>query len=130
MNCVYANWEILSYFHLDVDQWISFRHSFFACSNLDCFVSLSVHSKSINTRVSSVCTLSSVSMSSATHIKARCTVYPGSDKHRFPVPDDKVSWATVWPDYSPVNYTAPSVLQNPAWADPDIGCVLVFTVHF
>ncbi|MCI4384899.1 hypothetical protein PGIGA_G00044020 [Pangasianodon gigas] len=77
--------------------------------------------KSINTRVSSVCTLSSVSMSSAPHIKARCTVYPGSDKQRFPVPDDKVSWATLWPEYSPVNYTAPSVLNKPAWADPDIG---------
>ncbi|KAK3553176.1 hypothetical protein QTP86_031762 [Hemibagrus guttatus] len=77
--------------------------------------------KSINTRVSSVCTLSSASMSSAMHIKARCTVYPGSDKQRFPVPDDKVNWVTVWPDYSPVNYTAPTVLQKPAWADPDIG---------
>lgn len=80
-------------------------------------------SKSINTGLSSVCTLSSVSMSSATHIKARCKLYPGSNTQRFPVPDDKVSWETPWPEYSPVNYTAPPVLNKPAWADPDIGWV-------
>lgn len=85
------------------------------------FHCLFVHSKSINAKASSVCTLNSVSMSSATHIKARCSVYPGSDTHRFHVPDDKVSWATLWPEYSPVNYTAPSVLKSPDWADPDIG---------
>ncbi|KAI5097182.1 ADP-ribose pyrophosphatase, mitochondrial [Silurus meridionalis] len=77
--------------------------------------------KSNNTRASSVCTLGSVSMSPTTHIKARCTVYPSSDQHRFPVPDNNVSWETHWPDYNPVNYTAPSVLKNPDWADPDIG---------
>ncbi|RXN12859.1 ADP-ribose mitochondrial-like protein [Labeo rohita] len=60
-------------------------------------------------------------MSPATHIKARCPVYPGSDTRRFPVPDDKVDWDTDWPQYSPVNYTAPTVLKKPVWADPEIG---------
>ncbi|XP_060758001.1 ADP-ribose pyrophosphatase, mitochondrial isoform X2 [Neoarius graeffei] len=77
--------------------------------------------ESFSTRASSVCTLSSVSMSSATHIKARCAVYPGSDKQRFPVSDSNVSWMRLWAEYNPVNYTAPSVLKTPAWADPDIG---------
>lgn len=60
-------------------------------------------------------------MPSATHIKARCPVYPGSNTNRFPVPDDKVDWEKDWPQYSPVYYTAPSVLKNPVWADPEIG---------
>ncbi|KAL6476718.1 hypothetical protein MHYP_G00152170 [Metynnis hypsauchen] len=78
--------------------------------------------KAINSRVPSVCALSSAFMSSsAMHIKARCSVYPGSDTHRFPVPDDNVSWAADWPEYSPVNYTAPSVLNKPVWADQEIG---------
>ncbi|XP_072549252.1 ADP-ribose pyrophosphatase, mitochondrial isoform X2 [Salminus brasiliensis] len=59
--------------------------------------------------------------SSAMHTKARCPVYPGSNIQRFPVPDDKISWSTDWPEYNPVNYTAPSVLKKPAWADSEIG---------
>uniref|UniRef100_A0A674BZP6 Nudix (nucleoside diphosphate linked moiety X)-type motif 9 n=1 Tax=Salmo trutta TaxID=8032 RepID=A0A674BZP6_SALTR len=40
---------------------------------------------------------------------------------QFPVPDDKVDWKTDWPQYSPVSYTATSVLIKPVWADQDIG---------
>ncbi len=62
-------------------------------------------------------------MSPAAHVKARCPVYPGSDTRRFPVPDDKLDWDTDWPQYRPVNYTAPSVLKKPVWADQEIGWV-------
>ncbi|KAM9457381.1 ADP-ribose pyrophosphatase, mitochondrial [Clarias gariepinus] len=102
-------------------NWTSSVHIAFTLVTLPFTVRASGFCKSINTGLSSVCTLSSVSMSSATHIKARCKLYPGSNTQRFPVPDDKVSWETPWPEYSPVNYTAPSVLNKPAWADPDIG---------
>ncbi|XP_066498746.1 ADP-ribose pyrophosphatase, mitochondrial isoform X2 [Hoplias malabaricus] len=80
--------------------------------------------KSISSKVQSLCALSS---SLAMHIKARCTVYPGSTIQRFPVPDEKVSWTIQWSEYIPVNYTAPAVLKNPIWADPEIGS---FSPHF
>lgn len=39
---------------------------------------------------------------------------------RFVVPDDKVSWQTAFPGYSPVSFTAPIVLDiNTPWADPN-----------
>ena len=38
---------------------------------------------------------------------------------RFPVPDDKVAWDVEFPEYSPVNYTAESVLKKPVWADKE-----------
>lgn len=44
--------------------------------------------------------------------------YQGGIK-RFPVPADKISWKVEWPDYAPVDYTAPVVLSMPVWADPD-----------
>uniref|UniRef100_A0A8C7HF82 Nudix (nucleoside diphosphate linked moiety X)-type motif 9 n=1 Tax=Oncorhynchus kisutch TaxID=8019 RepID=A0A8C7HF82_ONCKI len=53
--------------------------------------------------------------SSAPHSKARCPKYPGSETEQFPVPDDKVDWKTDWPQYSPVSYTATSVLIKPVW---------------
>lgn len=59
--------------------------------------------------------------SSAPHSKARCPKYPGSETQQFPVPDDKVDWKTDWPQYSPVSYTATSVLIKPVCADQDIG---------
>ena len=43
-------------------------------------------------------------------------VYRGGVE-RFPVPDDKVPWDAEFPEYSPVNYTAESVLKQPVWAD-------------
>ncbi|XP_005093921.1 ADP-ribose pyrophosphatase, mitochondrial isoform X2 [Aplysia californica] len=54
-----------------------------------------------------------------THVKARCEVYPRGDIKRFLVPDDKVSWDELFPEYAPVEYTSPSVLQMPPWADVD-----------
>ena len=44
--------------------------------------------------------------------------YQGGVK-RFPVPEDKVSWKVEWPEYNPVDYTAPVVLNRPIWADQD-----------
>ena len=55
----------------------------------------------------------------ALHTKARQAEYLGGVR-RFPVPDDKVQWSVDWPEYQPVDYTAPSVLKGPVWADPDI----------
>ncbi|KAF7221230.1 ADP-ribose pyrophosphatase, mitochondrial [Nothobranchius furzeri] len=68
-----------------------------------------------------------MSSSKLLHVKSRCPLYPGSDIKRFPVPDDKVDWTREWPQYEPVSYTAPSVLNRPQWADPDIGS---FSPHF
>ncbi|XP_069840626.1 ADP-ribose pyrophosphatase, mitochondrial isoform X4 [Dendropsophus ebraccatus] len=53
-----------------------------------------------------------------THIKALTSPYPGSQVERWPVPQEKVSWSVDWPEYQPVEYTAPSVLARPPWADP------------
>ncbi len=47
------------------------------------------------------------------------TEYQGGVK-RFPVPDDKLDWSVEWPEYAPVDYTAPSVAKGPVWADPEI----------
>lgn len=51
------------------------------------------------------------------HQKAR-GVYRGGIE-RCPVPDDKVPWDTEFPEYSPVNHTAESVLKKPVWADKE-----------
>ncbi|XP_048365454.1 ADP-ribose pyrophosphatase, mitochondrial isoform X2 [Sphaerodactylus townsendi] len=55
------------------------------------------------------------------HNKARTSPYPGSKVERSEVPNNKVDWLTEWKAYSPVEYTAPSVLAGPQWADPEIG---------
>ena len=55
------------------------------------------------------------------HLKSRCQPYPGSQIKRFPVPDDKVDWSKVWPQYLPVQHTDPNVASRPTWADPDLG---------
>lgn len=52
------------------------------------------------------------------HTKARQETYQGGVR-RFPVPDDRVPWSVDWPEYRPVDYTAPSVLAGPVWADVD-----------
>ncbi|CAK8686446.1 unnamed protein product [Clavelina lepadiformis] len=52
------------------------------------------------------------------HSKARTPVYPNSDVERFKVPNKKVDWSVTY-EYKPVEYTAPSVLKGPTWADPD-----------
>uniref|UniRef100_A0A183S790 Nudix hydrolase domain-containing protein n=1 Tax=Schistocephalus solidus TaxID=70667 RepID=A0A183S790_SCHSO len=54
------------------------------------------------------------------HQKCRNAAYPlDPDVKRFPVPDAKVPWEIAFDDYTPVNYTHPSV-WNALWADPDI----------
>uniref|UniRef100_A0A8C5WI49 Nudix hydrolase 9 n=1 Tax=Leptobrachium leishanense TaxID=445787 RepID=A0A8C5WI49_9ANUR len=53
----------------------------------------------------------------AAHVKALTSPYPGSQVKRWPVPPEKVSWSVEWPEYQPVEYTAPSVLAKPPWAD-------------
>ncbi|XP_055986414.1 ADP-ribose pyrophosphatase, mitochondrial-like [Sorex fumeus] len=55
------------------------------------------------------------------HVKARASPYPGSRVERSPVPDEKVSWQVEWPEYTPVQYTAHSVMAGPSWADPPVG---------
>ncbi|XP_029462873.1 ADP-ribose pyrophosphatase, mitochondrial-like isoform X2 [Rhinatrema bivittatum] len=60
-------------------------------------------------------------MSGLLHTKARTTPYPGSQVKRAVVPDDMVSWSVSWPEYKPVEYTAPAILARPVWADPLIG---------
>ncbi|XP_069042396.1 ADP-ribose pyrophosphatase, mitochondrial isoform X2 [Lepisosteus oculatus] len=55
------------------------------------------------------------------HVRARCPLYPGSEVQRLPVPDQRVPWDREWPQYSPPTYTAPTVLRQPVWADPEIG---------
>ncbi|XP_058151745.1 ADP-ribose pyrophosphatase, mitochondrial isoform X2 [Dasypus novemcinctus] len=54
------------------------------------------------------------------HSKARTSPYPGSQVERSQVPNEKVGWLVEWQDYSPVEYTAQSVLAGPKWADPQI----------
>lgn len=55
------------------------------------------------------------------HTKAR-QEYQGGIK-RFPVPDDKVPWSVDYPEYQPVDYSAPVLYEKRPWADPDIKCV-------
>lgn len=65
------------------------------------------------------------------HYKARQEIYVGTkDVRRFPVPEDKVSWSTPWPEYQPVDYTAPPVLSRPVWADPDFRFARCMSVLF
>ncbi|XP_065053971.1 transient receptor potential cation channel subfamily M member-like 2 isoform X2 [Rhopilema esculentum] len=54
------------------------------------------------------------------HIKARTTPYPNSIIQRARVPDAFVPWEVSFPEYMPAVYTAPVVLAQPVWADPDI----------
>lgn len=96
------------------------------------FPSPSVFCPSIRTdnfrHISTSCSLyKTMASSAALHVRARSTQYPGSTVARFPVPDDKVDWSVKWAEYKPVSYTAPTVLENPEWADPDIGWAAVCT---
>jgi len=43
--------------------------------------------------------------------------YTGNLSTRTPVPDDKICWSYTYPSYKPVEFTAPSVLKQPVWAD-------------
>ena len=51
------------------------------------------------------------------HTKCR-GIYAGGVE-RFQVPDDKVSWLIDWPEYKPVDYTAPRVQINSPRTDVD-----------
>ncbi len=55
----------------------------------------------------------------AGNLKCRNMDYLGGKAARFPVPDEKIPWSVNWPEYKPVDYTAPSVQKGPVWADPD-----------
>jgi len=51
------------------------------------------------------------------HTKCRGKYAGGME--RFPVPDDKVSWLVDWPEYKPVDYTAPIVQKDSPRTDVD-----------
>ena len=54
------------------------------------------------------------------HFKARCPTYPRySEVVKYPVPDEKLTWDVMYPEYAPPDFTAPSVAKGPVWADPD-----------
>ncbi|XP_066594168.1 ADP-ribose pyrophosphatase, mitochondrial isoform X2 [Prorops nasuta] len=53
------------------------------------------------------------------HHKCRRGIYPGTKIQRFEVPEDKVFWNVDFQEYSPVDYTCPSVIDK-LWADPEI----------
>lgn len=42
------------------------------------------------------------------------------------MPDDKVSWKVSFPEYAPVEFTAPSVACQPVWADKEDCSKIVF----
>ncbi|XP_064607537.1 transient receptor potential cation channel subfamily M member-like 2 isoform X2 [Liolophura sinensis] len=54
---------------------------------------------------------------SLVHTKSRSSPYPGTEIHRFEVPEEKVPWQVEFPEYKPPFYTAQTVLQTPPWAD-------------
>ncbi|KAK3597211.1 hypothetical protein CHS0354_003716 [Potamilus streckersoni] len=67
---------------------------------------------------------SSLMTAMAQHVKARCETYPRDNIKRFHVPDDKVSWETDFPGYSPTEYTSKSLIgtlekPRPEYSDPD-----------
>jgi len=57
-------------------------------------------------------------MSKFLHTKSRLE-YQGGIK-RFLVQDNKVDWNIQFPEYNPVDYTAPVVKSKPIWADIDL----------
>lgn len=55
------------------------------------------------------------------HVKARGPEYPGaSDVKKTEVSDANVPWNVKYEAYKPVEYTAPSVVAKPVWADADV----------
>lgn len=53
------------------------------------------------------------------HNKCRQGFYPSSNIKRFEVPENKVSWSVDYPEYTPVEYTAPAI-KGKSWADAAI----------
>lgn len=61
-------------------------------------------------------------ISAKTHVKCRGNIYPRSNIARLQVPDEKVDWNVDWPDYNPISYTAPHLINSeklPPWADQE-----------
>jgi ADP-ribose pyrophosphatase len=91
----------------------------FASLSLCKFLSLSLHLFSRLPRVgfNARSTHKGATLMAAVN-NCRLHEYQGGIK-RFPVPEEKIPWQVDWPEYSPVDYTAPVVLDLPVWADPD-----------
>ncbi|XP_073993732.1 ADP-ribose pyrophosphatase, mitochondrial [Rhodnius prolixus] len=55
------------------------------------------------------------------HFKCRNVDYPSKNGKvaRFQVPDDKVPWNIIWPEYAPPYYTSPHIMGQ-TWADSEI----------
>jgi ADP-ribose pyrophosphatase len=54
------------------------------------------------------------------HVRARLS-HPAYDEFKafkFAVPDDKASWLVPWPEYRPIEFTHPRILEQPPYADP------------
>ena len=56
----------------------------------------------------------------STHLKALGPDYTGTNLKKISFDKKFISWSVDYPDYKPVDYTAPSVEKGPVWADPDI----------
>ncbi|CAG5113449.1 Oidioi.mRNA.OKI2018_I69.chr2.g7558.t1.cds [Oikopleura dioica] len=65
-------------------------------------------------------------MSKKLHSKACTGTYANTSIRRGEVPSDKISFATPFPNYHPVDYTADFVKSGPVWADPANPSVLKF----
>ncbi|XP_068099930.1 ADP-ribose pyrophosphatase, mitochondrial isoform X2 [Hyperolius riggenbachi] len=103
---------------VDVDGWthpVSSPHHSFHHSCASCFGKVRVQSSIVFARWYRS---RSGQPTMAGHVKALTSPYPGSRVERWPVPPEKVSWSVDWPEYQPVEYTAPPVLAGPVWADP------------
>lgn len=61
-------------------------------------------------------TTATTTSSKPLHVAARLQQYRGGVS-RFVVDDAHVPWSVAYPEYQPVEYTAPSVLKQPEWAD-------------
>lgn len=59
-------------------------------------------------------------MSFSLHTRARLDhpAYTKFDVYKFSVPDDKCPWSVEWPEYAPVEFTHPRILEQPVYADP------------
>ncbi|XP_035691921.1 ADP-ribose pyrophosphatase, mitochondrial-like [Branchiostoma floridae] len=67
------------------------------------------------------CAMSSTHCAKFVHTKTRASPYPRSERKRQMFTDDLVKWDVDFPEYTPEEYTAPSVAKGPVWADPPAG---------
>ncbi|XP_054165224.1 transient receptor potential cation channel subfamily M member 1-like [Oppia nitens] len=78
---------------------------------------LSTTSRSSSASVSELCRQQKL------HVLSRHSPYPGTDVHRYPVPDKYVSWHVLWCDYDPIAYSKPRSEMRPTvrdWTDTNI----------